>query len=348
MNTLEKERRSIARAPTLREQIVNRAFRGLCYGFAALVLILVGYIVVQIAVPATPYIAENGWTFLTVPNWDSQTGQFGIAREIWGTVYSSLLALLIGGLLGLAIAIFLSEGFLSSTVFRFLKVFKVQFHPFWGNLPTKIEGLVKNLVQLLAAIPSVVYGLWGIFVMVPLIEPAADWLYEHLGFLPIFGTQFPGKSLLPSAMVLAIMILPTVAAISRDALDAVPYKIREAAFGLGATRWEAILGVFLPTAAPGIFGAILLGFGRALGETMALTMLGGGARPNEISFSLFSPVSTLASFLANKFPEANYFDRIEIGRLMYAALVLLAITLLVNVLGTLLLARAQARFKGAR
>jgi phosphate transport system permease protein len=152
-----------------------------------------------------------------------------------------------------------------------------------------------------------------------------------------------GPGLMPAALVLAIMVLPTTTAISRDSLVAVPPKLREAAFGMGATRWEAILAVFVPTAATGIFGAIILGFGRALGETMALAMLAGNA--NVISWSLFSPANTLAALLANHFPEA---DQIEVGALMYAALVLLAITLIVNIVGTLILQRADAGLKGLR
>ena len=143
--------------------------------------------------------------------------------------------------------------------------------------------------------------------------------------------------MLPAALVLAIMVLPTISAISRDALAGVPPKLREAAFGLGATRWEAILAVIIPTAATGIFGAIILGFGRALGETMALAMLAGNA--NVISWSMFSPANTLAALLANHFPEAG---KVEVGALMYAALVLLAITLLVNMVGTVILQRADA------
>jgi phosphate transport system permease protein len=148
---------------------------------------------------------------------------------------------------------------------------------------------------------------------------------------------------MPASIVLAIMVLPTISAISRDALVAVPPKMREAAFGMGATRWEAILAVFVPTAATGIFGAVILGFGRALGETMALAMLAGNA--NVISWSLFSPANTLAALLANHFPEAG---GVEVGALMYAALVLLAITLVVNVVGTLILERADASLKGLR
>jgi len=139
------------------------------------------------------------------------------------------------------------------------------------------------------------------------------------------------------------MVLPTISAIARDALAAVPPKIREAAFGIGATRWEAILAIFIPTAATGIFGAIILGFGRALGETMALAMLAGNA--NVVSWSMFSPANTLAALLANHFPEA---DTVEVGALMYAALVLLGITLLVNIIGTLILQRAEAGVRGLR
>jgi phosphate transport system permease protein len=176
-----------------------------------------------------------------------------------------------------------------------------------------------------------------------MVRPLADWFHVHFEWIPIFGTNLSGPGLFPAAMVLAIMVLPTISAISRDALVAVPPKMREAAFGIGATRWEAILAIFIPTAATGIFGAIILGFGRALGETMALAMLAGNS--NMISWSLFSPCNTLAALLANHFPEA---DSVEVGALMYAALVLLGITLVVNVVGTLILDRAEAGLKGLR
>ena len=154
-----------------------------------------------------------------------------------------------------------------------------------------------------------------------------------LGWIPFFGTTLSGPGLAPASLVLAIMILPTVAAISQDALRLVPYRVKEAAYGMGTTRWEAILKVMLPTAATGIFGALVLGFGRALGETMALAMLIGNS--NQISLSLFSPANTLAALLALNFPEAG---KREVEVLMYAALVLLAITLLVNVIGEAIMA----------
>jgi len=156
-----------------------------------------------------------------------------------------------------------------------------------------------------------------------------------MGWVPLFQTDLSGPGVFPAVIVLAIMILPTITAISRDALVTVPGKLRMAAYGLGATRWEAILAVILPTASRGIFGGVVLAFGRALGETMALAMLVGNA--NQISVSLFSPANTLAALLANNFPEAG---AQEVSVLMYAALVLLGITLLVNILGELILQRA--------
>ena len=192
------------------------------------------------------------------------------------------------------------------------------------------------MIELLAAIPSVVYGLWGLFVVIPLIRPACNWLHLKLGWMSLFSTDLSGPGVLPAVIVLAIMILPTITAISRDALVSVPPKLRMAAYGLGATRWETIIGVILPTASRGIFGGMVLAFGRALGETMALAMLVGNS--NQISLSLFSPANTLAALLANNFPEAG---PKEVGILMYAALVLLAITLIVNIFGALILQRAS-------
>ena len=205
--------------------------------------------------------------------------------EIWGTLYSSLLALFMGTLFGLAVAIFLSEHYLASFVFSLLKLVGLQFHPVWGKLPDRFEHLLKNLIELLAAIPSVVYGLWGIFFIIPLIRPFCLAWHAKLGWIPIFGTTLSGPGMLPAALVLSIMILPTISAISLNALLAVPPRLREAAYGLGATRWESILAILLPTASKGIFGAIILAFGRALGETMALAMLVGNS--NVISWSLF-------------------------------------------------------------
>jgi len=181
-----------------------------------------------------------------------------------------------------------------------------------------------------------VYGLWGIFVVIPAIRPITDWLHEALGWIPFFSTTLSGPGLLPAALVLAIMILPTISAVSQDALRAVPLKTKQAAYGMGATHWEAILRVMVPTAATGIFGSLVLGLGRALGETMALAMLVGNS--NQISLSLFAPANTLAALLALNFPEAG---PSEIEVLMYAALLLMLITLIVNICGSLLMLVAQ-------
>ncbi|EMI51923.1 phosphate ABC transporter, inner membrane subunit PstC [Rhodopirellula sallentina SM41] len=282
-------------------------------------IFLVLYILYEIAGKAFPAVQEFGLSFVTGTTWDANRGEFGVFPEIWGTLYSSLLALAIGGFFGISIAIFLTQDF----------------------LPPRLELVFKNIVELLAAIPSVVYGLWGIYVVIPAMRPTANWVHEHLGWIPFFKTSLSGPGMLPAALVLSIMVLPTISAVSRDALSSVPHKLKEAAFGLGATRWEAILGVILPTSATGIFGALVLGFGRALGETMALAMLVGNS--NQVSLSLFSPANTLAALLANNFPEAG---QQEEGVLMYAALILMAITLLVNLVGTAIMNRASSHLSG--
>src|SRR5262249_3248128 len=177
--------------------------------------------------------------------------------------------------------------------------------------------------------------LWGIFVVIPAIRPFCNCLPASFGWFPLFSTPLLSVGMLPAALVLAIMVLPTVCAISRDALAAVNPRLREAAFGLGATRWETILAVVLPTASRGVYGSIVLGFGRAVGETMALAMLVGST--NFLSWSVFSPADTPAALLSNQFPEAA--TQRELGVLMYAALVLLGLTLLINVVGELIISR---------
>jgi len=316
--TLEQARipGAVAAAPSTWDLVADRLFRAVAKAAAGAILMLLAFILIQIGAKAWPAIRTYGLGFLISTTWDVGRGQFGIFPAIWGTLYSSVLALLIGGFFGVAMAIFLTQDFLTP---RLAHVFRIT-------------------VELLAAIPSVVYGLWGIFFVVPAIRPAANWLHDHAGLIPVFGTTLSGPGLLPAAVVLAIMVLPTVAAVSQDALQLVPYRVKEAAYGMGATRWEAILGVMLPTAATGIFGALVLGFGRALGETMALAMLIGNS--NQVSLSLFAPANTLAALLALNFPEAG--PR-EAQVLMYAALVLLAITLVVNVAGEWIMGRASRR-----
>jgi phosphate transport system permease protein len=337
------ESTSISQPPSAFDVAADRAFRALALGLAWATVLVVCLVVAEVQHVALPAMRAYGTGFIIRSAWDVNRQSFGILPQIFGTLYTSMIGLVVGTIFGVAVAIFLSEGFLASFVDRLLKVVGYAEHPWFGTLPTRIEAILKNAVELLAAIPSVVYGLWGIFVVIPLVRPVADWLNTHLGWIPFFSTNLSGPGILPASLVLAIMVLPTISAISRDALVAVPTKLREAAMGLGATQWEAILGVVLPAAATGIFGSIILGFGRALGETIALAMLAGNA--NLVSWSLFSPCNTLAALLANHFPEAG---AVEVGALMYAALVLLAITLLVNIIGAIILQRAEAGLRGLR
>jgi phosphate transport system permease protein len=310
---------SVSAPPSGGDYARDSLFRTIAFVCAFLIIALMAYILWEIGALALPAMAQHGLGFISGTTWDVSRETFGVLPEIWGTLYSSLLALLLGGIFGVAIAIFLTQDFIH---FRLAAVF-------------------RTIVELLAAIPSVVYGLWGIYVLIPLLRPAAEWLHEHLGFFPLFGSELSGPGLAPAALVLAIMILPTVAAISVDAFRRIPYKVKEAAFGMGTTRWEAILKVMLPTASSGILAALVLGFGRALGETMALAMLIGNS--NQISLSLFAPANTLASLLASNFPEAG---GLEVQALMYAALVLLAITLIVNVVGLGIQQYTVRKFEG--
>ncbi|MCG6553248.1 MAG: phosphate ABC transporter permease subunit PstC [Candidatus Magnetominusculus sp. LBB02] len=326
---------NIAQPPTRLQQTYDVIFRGVCRSSAVLTALLVAFIVIKITVAAMPAMRQYGVNFVTTTTWDPLTRNFGILPEIWGTLFTSFLALIVGTFFGVAAAIFLSEGLLGQFIFAVLKAVKMETNPFLSQLPDRLEGIIKNLIELLAAIPSVVYGLWGIFILIPMIRPACNWLCAKLGWVVFFGTPLSGPGVLPAVIVLSIMILPTITAISRDALVAVPPKLRMAAYGMGATRWETILAVILPVATRGIAGAVILAFGRALGETMALAMLVGNA--NKISLSLFSPANTLASLLANNFPEAG---PQEVSVLMYASLVLLAITLVVNIIGAWMLQKA--------
>ncbi|MEZ5452926.1 MAG: phosphate ABC transporter permease subunit PstC [Thiothrix sp.] len=311
----------VTKPPSGADYTSDSLFRGLAYGSAFLIIILMGYILWEIGSQALPAMQRYGLGFISGMDWNPGKEEFGILPEIWGTLYSSLLALLLGGLFGVFIAIFLTQDFIEA----------------------RLAAVFRTIVELLAAIPSVVYGLWGIYVLIPALRPIAGFLHEHLGFIPLFGTQLSGPGMAPAALVLAIMILPTVAAISVDAFRRIPYKVKEAAFGMGTTRWEAILKVMLPTASSGILAALVLGFGRALGETMALAMLIGNV--DQISLSIFSPGNTLASLLASNFPEAG---TLEVQSLMYAALALLVITLLVNVAGLAIQQYTVRKFEGKK
>ena len=307
---------TLAAPPSVSDYMKDSLFRSFAYLCALSIVLLLAFIVFELGSQALPAMQKHGLGFITGTTWDSNKEMFGVLPEIWGTLYSSLIALVIGGGLGVGIAIFLTQGFVH----------------------TKLEVAFRTIIELLAAIPSVVYGLWGIYVLIPICA-----FMLGIYTLPLFSTELSGPGLAPAALVLSIMILPTVAAISADAFRRIPYKIKEAAYGMGANKWEVILKVMLPTASSGILAGLVLGFGRALGETMALAMLIGNI--NEISLSLFAPANTLASLLASTFPEAG---EIEIQALMYAALVLLLITFLVNVAGLAVQQYTMRQFEGKK
>jgi phosphate transport system permease protein len=311
---------TIARAPSLGERLGDRAFRGLTLACALGVLLLLVGLVVVIGRQAQPAIERFGVAQLTSDTWSTNQDVYGLRPQIWGTLYSSVLAMLLASVLGVSAAILLAEHF----------------------LPAPIERLIKTTVELLAAIPSVVYGLWGFTVLIPLLDGPASWLHRNGASIPLFSTPPQGPGMLPAVLVLTIMVLPTITAIARDALAAVPERLREASLGLGATRWQTIRKVVLPTALTGIFGAIVLAFGRALGETMAVVILIGNK--STVTLSILSPATTLASFMATDFKEAD--SPLHIASIMVAALVLLLITLLVNIVGSLLVWRASRNLRG--
>jgi phosphate transport system permease protein len=287
---------------------------------AATVVTLV-WIVWSILQAAFPAIASTGFGFFVNSVWNPNRNIYGVFPFLNGTAGSSGIALLLALPLGVAIAIFLSEDF----------------------LPAAIRQVVRFVVELLAAIPSVVYGLWGIAVVIPIVQSWGGFLTQHFGFLPFFAPPATGNSMLTASLVLALMVLPTITAISRTALVAVPKTLREGSYAVGATRWETIFKVLLPTAAPGIVAATILAFGRAMGETMAVAMLIGNSP--RLTWSLLSPAGTLAGLLANQFGEAS---GMQVSALMYAALTLVLMTLLVNIAGELVLRHTQKTIAGIR
>ncbi|GAB6156734.1 phosphate ABC transporter permease subunit PstC [Desulfosporosinus burensis] len=260
---------------------------------------------------ARPSIQKFGFSFITGRVWDPVKEQFGALPFIYGTIVTSLIALLLAAPIGLGVAIFLNEMAIS-----------------------KVRTVVGFLVEMLAAIPSVVYGLWGIFVLAPwLRETVQPGLAKWLGFLPLFQGTPVGFGMLAGGLILAVMILPTIAAISREVMAAVPNMQREAALALGATKWEMIRLAVLPYAKSGIMGGIMLGLGRALGETMAVTMVIGN-RP-DILPSLFAPAYSMAAVIANEFTEATY--DLYLSALVEIGLILFGITLILNVFARLLI-----------
>lgn len=280
------------------------------FGVAA-VLVFIG---IEVAIGAWPAIQRYGVEFLYTSAWNPVEDAYGALPMIYGTLVSSFIALVLAVPIGVGTAVFLSEDF----------------------LPPPIRTVLAFMVELLAAIPSVVYGLWGIFILIPFLQPIGNWLHSNFGWIPFFSTQYIGPGMFPAALILTVMILPIITAIARDSLISLPTHLRQAAFGMGATRWTAIFRVLIPAAFSGIVGGTMLALGRAMGETMAVTMLIGNA--NELNFSILAPANTVASLLANQFSEAS---GLQIASLMYAGLALFFLTLIVNVLAEIIVQRVN-------
>ena len=303
------------RPPT--EKSVDSIFRILAVALASVVALLLFAILIVVFWGALDSMGRYGWSFLVTSNWNPVADEYGAFTAIYGTLVTSLLALLIAVPLGVGTAIFITE----------------------NMIPLSIRAVIGLMVELLAAIPSVVLGLWAIFVMEPFIRPGLELLHATLGWLPLFSTVPMGPGIAPAVLILVVMILPIITAISRDSLNQVPMKLRQAAYGVGTTRWGAILNVILPAAISSIVGGVMLALGRAMGETMAVTMIVGNS--NNFSWSLLAPGNTISAMLANQFGEA---DGSQVSSLMYAAFVLMILTLAVNVFAQWLVKRLSLKY----
>jgi len=309
---LATDTRLFIRSETLKHRAIgDRLFKWLTLLMALCVFVLIVLIGFELAKGSSLALKKFGWSFLVSSDWDPVNAQFGALPFIFGTLVSSLIALLIAVPLSIATAVYLTE-----------------------IAPLRVQQVLTLFVELLAAVPSVILGLWGIFVMVPWCrEHLFPWLRGTLGFLPIFQGPIYGLSMLAGGIIVAIMILPIITSVSREILRSVPGLQREAAYALGATKWEVTRIAVLSYARKGLFGAIILGLGRALGETMAVTMVIGN-RP-EVATSLFAPGYTLASVVANEFAEAT--TDIYLNAIFEIGLVLIGVTVLVNALAQILL-----------
>ena len=296
---------------------MDTGFRILSVVLASVVAFVLLAILVVVFWGSLESMGRYGWSFLVTSDWNPVKDEYGAFTAIYGTLVTSLLALLIAVPLGVGTAIFITEDI----------------------IPLKIRTLIGVMVELLAAIPSVVLGLWAIFVMEPFIRPFLQFLHTALGWIPLFSTDPMGPGIAPAVLILVVMILPIITAISRDSLDQVPMKLKQAAYGVGTTRWGAILNVMLPAAISGIAGGVMLALGRAMGETMAVTMIIGNS--NTFSWSVLAPGNTISAMLANQFGEA---DGSQVSSLMYAAFILMILTLAVNLLAQWLVKRLSLKY----
>ena len=285
-----------------REARAEFGFRNLTWLSAALVLALLAGVVVSLMYGSWPALKQFKWQFLYTESWNPVTEKFGALAPLYGTVVTSLIAMLIAVPIGFGVAVFLTE-----------------------TCPRWLRAPISTGIELLAAIPSIVFGIWGLFVLGPVLQHGIQpWLIDHLGPLPIVGALFQGPpygiGLFTAGLVLAIMVLPFITAVMREVFTMTPVALKEAAYGVGATQWEVVWGVVVPWSRPGVIGGIMLGLGRALGETMAVTFVIGNA--HRISASLLAPSTTISAAIANEFTEAD-------GELYTASLIALGLILFV-------------------
>jgi phosphate transport system permease protein len=306
------------RSLALRLQRGDVLAHGVAGLFGVAVLAVTGLLAWQLWANSRLARQKFGWSFLWTETWDPVMGEFGAAAFVYGTVLTSAIALAIAVPVGIGVAIFLAE-----------------------LAPRRLSGLAGMLLELLAAVPSVIYGLIGVSMLVPLMRAYVQPFLKHAtgGWLPFFSGPSYGIGLLTAGVVLAVMVVPFIVSVGREVLLAVPREQREAALALGSTRWESTWNVVLPYARPGLYGAIFLALGRALGETMAVTMVIGN-RP-EIAASLFAPAYSMAAVVANEFTEAT--EDLYLQSLIAVGLVLFALTMVVNGLARALIAATTAR-----
>jgi phosphate transport system permease protein len=311
---------------TMRNQrIQDFLFHKITLLFAASVLLALLGIIVSLAIGAAPAFKEFGASFITTVEWDPVDDKFGALIAIWGTIATSLIALLVAFPISFGIALFLTE-----------------------ICPARLRRPMGTAVELLAGVPSIIYGMWGLFVFAPLFaDHVQPFLKETIGQLPVIGQLFQGPTMgigiLTAGLILAVMIIPFISSVMRDVFEIVPAVLKESAYGLGCTKWEVVRKVVLPYTRNGVVGGVMLGLGRALGETMAVTFVIGNA--HELSWSLFSAGNSISSTLANEFAEAA--SPLHVSSLFALALILFGITFIVLSAAKLMLA-GMSRKEGTK
>jgi phosphate transport system permease protein len=291
---------------------IDKVYLNTLYFFGLLIIVLTLFIFFELITSSSLSIKTFSWSFLYKNQWNPVKDIYSALPFIIGTLSTSLLAVMISSFLSIGSALFLSE-----------------------YLKGELASLLASMIDVLAAIPSVVYGLWGLFVLVPVVRSIQSFLYSHLSFIPIFNSKPYGFGIMSAMLILAIMILPYAIAMIRSVLEMVPTDLKEAAYALGASKWEVMRMIVLPYVRSGIFAGIGLSLGRALGETMAVTMVIGNR--NDIPRTLFDPANTLASVIANEFNEAS--SSLQLSSLVYLAFILFIITFCVNIIMRLVLKR---------